>query len=81
MTNLPVNRVLTVHETAGLLADADYDGDVDLSDFARLQRCVTGYPIDGADDPCHLYDANGDGAIDAADHAHFMAHLGGPLHR
>jgi hypothetical protein len=66
-------------------ADADRDGDVDLSDFASFQLCLT-----GEDDPQGLFDAEqcgcfdrgsdqpGDEDIDGSDFAKFMGCLNGP---
>lgn len=75
-------------------ADADGDGDVDQSDFARMQSCLT-----GADDPAGAYDParcgcfdrddqdgmppfdryiDGDGDVDGDDLATFEACAGGP---
>jgi len=55
-------------------ADADGDGDVDLSDFAELQRCYSGenhlFP-----EGCFCQDYDGDNDVDMLDFAAFSACL------
>lgn len=59
-------------------ADWDGDGDVDLVDFAGLQRCFTG-PGGHAGDACACaFDADGDLDVDIADHAALVDQLSGP---
>jgi hypothetical protein len=59
--------------------DADDDGDVDLWDFAILQRCTkdvlgsTNIPAS-----CVKMDANHDGQVTSADAVSFTAEIGGP---
>ncbi len=61
--------------------DANGDGDVDMDDFATLQRCIT-----GAGDPnhvynyalCHCLDRDRNSAIDETDLAAFMNCASGP---
>ncbi|HON67446.1 MAG TPA: hypothetical protein PLS23_13200 [Phycisphaerae bacterium] len=49
--------------------DSDWDGDVDMADFATLQRCLTTDPNAPAvlGVGCACFDANGDGKIDISD--------------
>lgn len=54
--------------------DYDGDGDVDLVDFAVLQRCLGGVPVP----PCDEADLDNDGAIDANDVNLFIQCLSGP---
>ncbi len=60
-------------------ADFDDDGDVDLSDFARLQRCFSGTVLPYGPE-CEAADLNGDFAVDGGDFQLFLACLGGPDH-
>lgn len=64
-------------------ADADGDGDVDMNDFGRLQRCYTGagqgpVPSGQGYEYCHCFDrpqpgfGNGDNDVDADDLAKFI---------
>jgi len=64
-----------------LWADRDVDGDVDLFDFAELQRCYTG--ADNSDvwppgHPCLCFDRDRQGDIDSVDVAAFAACGTGP---
>lgn len=66
--------------------DQDDDDDVDMTDFAALQRCLTiGAPGEGVGDGCQCYDvrssggqSGGDGEIDAWDLAAFDECASGP---
>ena len=63
--------------------DADGDGDVDLSDFARFQGCFNGpnraYPAGAADVlVCSCLDSNRDADVDLADFGRFQACFNGP---
>lgn len=62
-------------------ADADRDHDVDQSDFALFQECITG-PAGGVSLPCRCFDrenaGEGDGRIDSADLAAFLDCVSGP---
>jgi hypothetical protein len=58
--------------------DGDDDDDVDLADFAMLQRCVGGSnPGDG----CFRFDLNTNQGLDEQDFAWFIDLLSGPLAR
>ena len=58
-------------------ADFDYDGDVDMTDFAALQRCVT---IGGGSiqEGCGCFELSGDTAIDSVDVEKFLLCASGP---
>jgi len=61
----------------GCAVSCDDDCDLDLGDFALLQRCYTG-PGPAVYPPgCACYDRDTDGDIDAADHAAFIMTLSG----
>lgn len=62
---------------AGLFADFDRDGDVDLKDFAAAQRCFTGNAT-GADATCDVVDADQNKKIDLSDLIKFVDWLSGP---
>jgi hypothetical protein len=60
--------------------DVDGDCDVDLGDFAGLQRCYTGSLAGGTAlaSACLCLDVDGDGDVDEADYAGFAGVLAGP---
>ncbi|HPZ96828.1 MAG TPA: DUF5010 domain-containing protein [Phycisphaerae bacterium] len=58
--------------------DFEGDGDVDVSDFAYLQRCLTGSLQVVTDAACAAADLNGDRYIDGHDLNLFVECLGGP---
>jgi len=58
--------------------DYDYDGDVDLADFAALQRCFTDVDNGPIHAECQPLDLDGDRDVDAADVAAFHQTLTGP---
>jgi len=47
--------------------DVDGDTDVDMEDFAALQRCLGSGSQQSLELPCLCFDSNGDGVIDADD--------------
>jgi hypothetical protein len=57
-------------------ADADGDGDVDLRDYARWQRCLVAAGV--IPDACLCFDENVDQAVDAADLPLLLERLAGP---
>lgn len=59
-------------------ADWDGDGDVDLVDFAGLQRCFTGSGGHAGDACACAFDADGDLDVDVADHAALVDQFSGP---
>jgi len=60
-------------------ADADNDQDVDMNDFALLQRCLAiGEAIPSEPEYCRCFDRNFDSALDAADIGFFTACGSGP---
>ncbi|UCC32729.1 MAG: hypothetical protein JSU86_10680 [Phycisphaerales bacterium] len=64
--------------SVGPSADFDRDGDIDLLDYAILQRCFTG--TEGIVNPgCEPGDRNGDGHVDLPDFAVFPNAATGPL--
>ena len=61
----------------GLFADFDFDGDIDLGDFARFQACFTGEG--GELEPgCEPGDANGDNGVDQSNLVAFTRAITGP---
>lgn len=58
-------------------ADFDRDGDVDLDDFAHLQRCLQGSGLTSASPNCNDARLDGDGDVDGADCALFRGCLSG----
>lgn len=58
--------------------DFDGDGDVDITDFAMLQRCLSGdaSPYSGG---CDSADLDGDLDVDATDFAAFLPCMNGPF--
>jgi hypothetical protein len=57
--------------------DGDEDGDVDLADFSRLQRCDT-WTTGGAVGDCGLFDLDADGDVDLGDFNWFLSSCTGP---
>ena len=69
------------HLCNAVWADADGDGDVDMADFAALQRCYTGSdPAAGTFDAehCRCLDHNHDNDVDTPDLLSFMNCATGP---
>ncbi|MCK4659210.1 MAG: hypothetical protein KAV82_06770 [Phycisphaerae bacterium] len=58
--------------------DGDEDGDVDLVDFAILQRCFTGAGGGPYQPGCSAYDVDTDGDVDHEDLFEFIRVFGGP---
>ena len=56
--------------------DADFDGDVDLADFAVMQECAGGAP-ERALACLAIFDFDGNGQVDIMDTAEFVAAMGG----
>jgi Peptidase family M28 len=59
-----------------LYGDGDFDADVDLSDFALMQRCLSG----AAEEECYAFDFDRDGAVDLSDFEQFLTESTGPAH-
>ena len=56
--------------------DYEYDGDVDLADFAELASCLTG-PVGGLPEGgCGVFDFDFDSDVDLADFAEFQTAFG-----
>jgi hypothetical protein len=51
--------------------DCDYDGDVDLDDFADFEACLLG-PGGGLGPDCNCFDLDGSGDVDLGDFAVFQ---------
>lgn len=64
--------------SVALVADLDGDGDIDLLDYAILQRCFTG-PNGVVNPGCEPGDRDGDGHVDLPDFAVFPNAATGPL--
>ena len=56
---------------------SDADTDIDLPDFAALQRCFTG-PGGTPSTPCQMFDADGDGDVDFVDVQAYSLFFNGP---
>ncbi len=59
-------------------ADFDDDADVDQTDFARFQLCISGEGIIQTDPDCALARLDADGDVDQADLSLFLACMSGP---
>ncbi|UCG17667.1 MAG: hypothetical protein JSV19_06485 [Phycisphaerales bacterium] len=60
------------------ISDADYDGDVDLGDFALFQQCFKN--PDGLDERCTCLDVDSDGELDYTEDLNaFVANMTGPM--
>lgn len=65
---------VTNKQRESLVGDTDADGDLDLADYAVLQRC-----IDSASPSCsELFDLDESGGVDLSDFAAFAASFTGP---
>lgn len=62
---------------APIPTSSDPDTDIDLVDFAAVQRCFTGAGTP-ASPPCQLYDADGDGDVDFVDVQAYFLFASGP---
>ena len=58
--------------------DYDRDRDVDQSDFAHLQECLSGETVPQADPACADARLDVDADVDAADVAKFLQCVSGP---
>jgi hypothetical protein len=76
----PMGQVADVYLTtlAGLAADFDDDTDVDMIDFACLQRCLSGIEIDQDNPECFRALLDADDDVDGADFAFFSGCMSGP---
>lgn len=63
----------------GAFGDSDRDDHIDLEDWAKLQRCFSGWADVVEDDSCRLLDFNTNGHIDTDDQAMFLDVMAGPL--
>lgn len=68
---------VTASAVAGIRGDFEPDGDVDLSDFAMLQRCLSGDAA-GYGEGCAETDLDGDADVDGSDFGLFLPCLAGP---
>ncbi len=59
-------------------ADADGDGDVDVTDFGAFQRCFTGEVVPVLPEECRCFDIDHDRAIGATDFTEFSNCFTGP---
>lgn len=73
-----LGRSLVLDDCPMPFADADEDGDVDMDDFAALQRCINnGAGLSGASN-CNCFDRGHDGDVDAFDLLQFATCATGP---
>ena len=63
---------------AGLPADFDSDGDVDIDDFGEFQNCFTGPGLINDVQNCGLFDTDDDGDVDLRDFSDFQLCWSGP---
>ena len=63
---------------AGIVADLDCDGDVDMDDFGVFQSCSTGPALGPPDPGCHRADFDNDEDVDHSDFARFQVCASGP---
>jgi hypothetical protein len=78
-TNTPqtVSVEITVNPPDFAPVDFDQDTDVDMDDYAELQRCFTGAGMPIVDPTCIPMDVSGDESIDSQDLGKFLACLSG----
>ncbi len=70
---------VTIGPAVGVFGDTDDDGDVDLRDLARLQRCFVGDAYDLLTPPCDYFDVQPDGYSDLLDFFQMQQAISGPL--
>ncbi len=74
----PNDDQVSRYDTAcDVYGDFDFDGDVDLADFGRLQYCHSGDEFLASED-CILLDREGDEHVSLADFAVFLENVTGP---
>jgi|GEM_PF-2187829 len=61
-----------------VFGDTDFDGDIDLQDFAGLQNCYTGPNGGPVGRRCAVFDFNNDGRVDLQDYRDFAPRMTGP---
>jgi hypothetical protein len=64
--------------TKPLKADFNFDGDVDLEDFAHLQLCFSGVDVPQTEPECLDAHLDGDTDVDSADAGLLQGCLSGP---
>lgn len=69
---------LSGHDVPFMVIDRDRDGDVDMSDFAWFQTCMTGNAVPYTNAACADADRDSDFDIDTADLNVFLGCLSGP---
>jgi parallel beta-helix repeat protein/predicted outer membrane repeat protein len=60
-----------------IMGDFDYDGDVDLGDFAGFEDCLGGSDQVIVSPPCRVFDFDADGDVDLGDFASFQVAFAG----
>jgi hypothetical protein len=59
--------------------DSDFDGDIDLIDFASFQLCFTGPGVAVLPSACEPFDADEDHDVDLSDFGTFQLSFTGPF--
>lgn len=67
-----------IEATPAIAGDVDFDGDVDLSDFAAFEECRTGPGSLGIPGSCTPFDFDVDRDVDMSDYAVFQMVFTGP---
>ena len=75
VANQPVDQTVLLLPDGVVLGDGEPDGDIDLDDFATLQRCFTEVVIS---DACRRFDLTADEQVTSDDFAAFAPLLTGP---
>lgn len=74
-----VDGLADVAPNFAVSGDIDLDGDADLADFARLQRCFSGGGGEIEECDCRAADLDGDGDIDLEDYVRMYEGWSGPM--
>ena len=67
-----------IEATPAVAGDVDFDGDVDLSDFAAFEECRTGPGSQGIPGSCTPFDFDVDRDVDMSDYGVFQMVFTGP---
>ncbi|HOQ87952.1 MAG TPA: family 10 glycosylhydrolase [Phycisphaerae bacterium] len=71
-------QTITVTIKLSKPCDFDFDGDVDLEDFAVMQTCLTGVGVPFTDPDCARANLDGDTDVDGTDVQKFIGCMSGP---
>ncbi len=79
--NIRVTESTTEHysEVFPILGDGDYDGDVDVDDYALFFDCLSGEGVPYDPMECNVFDSDDDGDVDLQDVSEFQRAFSGEI--